>query len=211
MTIASIQIEHSGDELIAGARSYLYRMLSEAFAFPAQPFAEAVASGGWWEEWLALTGHLPHETALDPPPQADLARLKDAYVSTFEVGVGKPPCPLYEGSHRNGRMKLMEDLVRFYEYFGLQTNAGDHPDHLCAELEFMHYLAFKEAAAYTHEGEPGAARRGQRDFLERHLSRWLPKVKTRLESVKQAGDFYPWLLTAAVDFTRNDLACLKEK
>jgi DMSO reductase family type II enzyme chaperone len=106
-------------------------------------------------------------------------------------------------------MKLMEDLVRFYEHFGLQTVAGDHPDHLCAELEFVHYLAFKEAAAYTHEGEPGDPRRGQRDFLDRHLCQWLPRVSTRLASLGSAGEFYPWLASAASEFTARDLAYLK--
>src|SRR3990172_870421 len=108
--------------------------------------------------------------------------LQQGYVSTFEVGIGRPYCPLYEGSHRSGRIKLMEDLVRFYEHFGLIARPGDHPDHLSAELEFMHYLAFKEAAALAHVGPVPDLQRAQRDFLDRHLCKWLPRVRERLLS-----------------------------
>ena len=40
MTIATITLEHQGDELAAGARSYIYRMLATAFSYPTDGFCE---------------------------------------------------------------------------------------------------------------------------------------------------------------------------
>jgi DMSO reductase family type II enzyme chaperone len=158
----------------------------------------------------ALQDYLPFAPGLaGPPPAAPLETLQQAYISTFEVGVGRPFCPLYEGSHRGGRMKLMEELVRFYEHFGLKAQVGDHPDHLCAELEFLHYLAFKEAAALAHGDDVADLRRAQRDFLDRHLCRWLPRLRTRLQSAQDLPPFYNYLIDTATEFCRRDLAWLR--
>jgi DMSO reductase family type II enzyme chaperone len=106
-------------------------------------------------------------------------------------------------------MKLMEELVRFYEHFGLQTNAGDHPDHVSAELEFMHYLAFKETAAIAHQQDVPDLRRAQRDFLERHLCRWLPRLSRRIASAAGAPAFYTGVAALADGFARADLGYLR--
>jgi DMSO reductase family type II enzyme chaperone len=114
-------------------------------------------------------------------------------------------------------MKIMEELVRFYEHFGLQPDPGDQPDHLCAELEFMHYLAFKEAAALSKGGPAEAFVLAQRDFLERHLCRWLPRLRQRLETLEpgrvsadlSAPPFYAALTRFAEAFAAADRAFLK--
>jgi DMSO reductase family type II enzyme chaperone len=212
MTIATITVEDKGAEL-AAARSQAYQMLAEAFSFPTGEFCAALASGQWSRRLAALSPHLPFELpTLDfMPGEATAENLQQAYVSTFEVGVGRPYCPLYEGSHRSGRMKLMEELVRFYEHFGLITRPGDHPDHLCAELEFMHYLAFKDAAALAHLDPVPDLRRAQRDFLDRHLCNWLPRVRRRLLSRSEVPAFYPGAAALTEQFCRRDLAWLKEQ
>ena len=214
MTIATITIAERGDELAAGARSYVYRLLAESFSFPTDAFCADLISGEWAGRLSALASRLPFEltsvgdaSALDATPEA----LQAGYVSTIEVGAGRPYCPLYEGSHRSGRMKLMEELVRFYEHFGLKSQAGDHPDHLCAELEFMHYMAFKEAALQAHGDPAGDIRRAQRDFLERHLCRWLPRVRSRLQSAHGLSPFYCFVAGLAQEFCRLDLTWLKKE
>jgi DMSO reductase family type II enzyme chaperone len=215
VTIATITIDDEEGALAAGARSQLYQTLAAAFSYPSAPSAESsdgVGSSEWWRRLLALSPHLPFE--LPTPPHGTtratpIEVLQQAYVSTFEVGVGRPYCPLYEGSHRSGRMKLMEELVRFYEHFGLITQPGDHPDHLSAELEFMHYLAFKEAAALAHGELVADMRRAQRDFLDRHLCRWLPAVRKRLQSADDIPAFYPTVAVLAEESCKRDLAWLK--
>jgi DMSO reductase family type II enzyme chaperone len=212
MTIATITLEHRGDELAAGARSYIYKVLADSFSYPTDEFSQSLDSGDWYTQLSALAQHLPFDlSAMADPPLAGVTPevLQQGYVSTFEVGIGRPFCPLYEGSHRSGRMKLMEELVRFYEHFGLKPQAGDHADHLCAELEFMHYMAFKEAAALAHTDPVPDVRLAQRDFLDRHLCRWLPKVRSRLQSARELPEFYPFAADLAEEFCRRDLAWLK--
>ena len=207
----------SQDELAAAARSSLYRRLAEAFAFPTPGLVEAVASRRFLVELLSEGSNLPFDLVLDAGAQAALAdtsvsheELQQEYIRLFEVGPGRPPCPLYEGSHRSGRFKLMEELVRFYEHFGLQPQPGDQPDHLCAELEFMHYLAFKEAAALSTGGPSAAFVLAQRDFLQRHLCRWLPRLHRRLEGL-QPPPFYRVLAWLTDEFSARDLAALKRR
>ena len=212
MTIATITIDHQGKELASGARSYVYRMLATAFSYPTDGFCESLASGEWSRQISALAQHLPFDLSVPAAPspgEETTEALQQGYVSTFEVGTGRPYCPLYEGSHRSGRMKLMEDLVRFYEHFGLMTQPGDHPDHLSAELEFMHYMSFKEAAAQAHSDPVPDLRRAQRDFLDRHLCKWLPRVGKRLVSARDLPAFYLSAASLAEEFCRRDLAWLK--
>jgi DMSO reductase family type II enzyme chaperone len=212
MTIATITLEDRGDELAAGARSYMYKMLADSFSYPTDEFSRSLDSGEWHTQLSALAQHLPFEIpGMADPSFTEVTPdvLQQGYVSTFEVGIGRPYCPLYEGSHRSGRMKLMEELVRFYEHFGLKTQAGDHADHLCAELEFMHYMAFKEAAALAHTDPVPDVRRAQRDFLDRHLCRWLPRVRSRLQSARELPPFYLFAVGLAEEFCRRDLAWLK--
>ena len=214
MTIATITIDERSDEIAAGARSYVYRLLADSFSYPTDGFCADLISGEWARRLSTLAPRLPFELTgvgdapvLDATPEA----LQAGYVSTIEVGAGRPYCPLYEGSHRSGRMKLMEELVRFYEHFGLKTEVGDHPDHLCAELEFMHYMAFKEAALQARANPVADIRRAQRDFLERHLCRWLPRVRSRLQSARGLSPFYCFTAALAEEFCRLDLAWLKKE
>lgn len=209
ITIATLTLSHEREEVAAGARSLIYHHLSTAFAFPDDEFCRVLASGEWIDELAHLTDHLPFALELDHPPVPDAGVLQESYVTVFDVGVGKPFCPLYEGSHRSGRMKLMEDLVRFYEYFGLKTTEGDHPDHLCAELDFMHYMAFKEAAALSHGDDVPDLRRAQRDFLDRHLYRWLPRLQSRLETGRDVQPLYVFLAGLVGEFCKKDRAFLK--
>lgn len=204
-------------QLAAAARSALYHRLARAFAFPDPPLVEELASGAFLaalrEEvpFLPFPFPLPHQTpaALADPALAH-EEVQQEYIRLFEVGPGQPPCPLYEGVHRPGRMKIMEELVRFYEHFGLRPQPGDQPDHLCAQLEFMHYLAFKETAALTRDGPTAGFVRAQRDFLDRHLCRWLPRLWWKLEEA-DAAPLYRRLAHLAESFAAADLAALRHR
>jgi DMSO reductase family type II enzyme chaperone len=207
MTALSLKGLRSGEELTAAARSSLYRRLGEAFGFPSDAFVEAVAAGRFVQDLLSEATALPFELPIEGELRGGGA-LEQEYIRLFEVGPGRPPCPPYEGSHRGGRMKIMEELVRFYEHFGLQPDPGDQPDHLCAELEFMHYLGFKEAAALSKGGPAQAFVLAQRDFLDRHLCRWLPRLRQRLETL-EPPPFYAALTRFSEAFAAADLTFLK--
>jgi DMSO reductase family type II enzyme chaperone len=79
----------------------------------------------------------------------------------------------------------MEELTRFYNYFGLSVarGKGELPDHVSTELEFMHFLVFKELTALQRGDDPLPYRRAQADFLERQLVSWLPALDARLAAL----------------------------
>ncbi len=197
----------------AAARSALYRLLAEALAFPSAELAASVAAGRFLTGLERELDVLRFAPALDGDARAAISdpaltreEMEAEYIRLFEVGPGRPPCPPYEGSHRSGRMKIMEELVRFYDYFGLRTLPGDLPDHLCAELEFLHYLTFREAE--TGGLAQRSYRLAQRDFLERHLCRWLPRLRLRLEAAGPSP-FYRSLIGFVADFCAGHLAAAK--
>ena len=88
-------------------------------------------------------------------------------------------------------MKTMEEAVRFYNHFGLSLAENPHelPDHLITELEFLHFLAFREAETIEQGGDPGAFRRAQRDFVTRHPGRWVPRLRAKLEEHESEAFF----------------------
>jgi len=202
-------------QVATGARSKIYAFLAEALSFPDQALARRLASGDWFNDFTDAMAFVPFSFKLAGDQRTSLAQappsrtLEHDYIRLFEVGPGGPFCALYEGAHRGGRMKIMEELVRFYEHFGLKPASGDQPDHLCAELEFVHYLTFKQAAA--DEGTPAFASlaTAERDFLYRHLCKWLPRLVSRLGGAPEPSLFYFSLTSLTSDFCRADLAWLK--
>ncbi len=103
----------------------------------------------------------------------------------------------------------MEEMARFYSYFGLsiEHGSGELPDHLATELEFMHFLAFKELAALDRQKDPAPYRRAQADFLERQLTSWLPLLEKRLQGL-EPPPFYAALVWLTSTVASEHLAAL---
>lgn len=212
-----IQIDpsHSPEAIDSANRSRLYAVLADTFRFPTPEFHDLVR-GSAYRDWLrTLAASLPYPLAIADDALAapsGYVDLQAEYIRLFDVGPkGRPPCTLYEGEYRGGaRMQVMEELVRFYDHFGLTLSAEQRelPDHLTVELEFLHYLTFKETAALERGLDPDAYRRAEIDFLARHPSRWLPRVRAKVVEERAEPPFAA-LVCAAVDFVRADLAYLQ--
>jgi DMSO reductase family type II enzyme chaperone len=170
------------------ARSGIYRALAEAFRYPLGEDARAFertldraregAAGVVGPEVAAALAALA-EAARGATPE----RRREEHVATFGH-VTLPDCPLYETAcgptDAFRQPQTLADLNGFYRAFGVEVaaGAGERGDHLAVELEFMHYLAYREAYALEHHGdaEVGLIRDAQRRFLEAHLGRWAPAV-----------------------------------
>jgi DMSO reductase family type II enzyme chaperone len=211
MTTVTVEGLRSEAEVTAAARSSLYVLVAGALAYPTTELTEALVSGAFEQELEALAPHLPFGVP-NSFGAASVAHevVEQEYLRLFEVGPGRPPCPPYEGSHRRGRQEILEDLVRFYEHFGLRHDPGDLPDHLCTELEFVHYLAFKEAAALKSGGDAQSYVLAQRDFIARHPNRWLASLRAKLEHM-QALPLYVSLVRLAEEVCRSDLSFLERR
>ena len=203
---------HSRAEHIAAQRSRLYQLLAAAFAFPDEAFFTAVMDGTFATALAHLCAALPYE--LSSAASLGLgaggesyAEFEAEYIRLFDVGAAGPPCPLYGGVYIGDRMKVMEDATRFYNFFSLRVSPQlrELPDHITTELEFLHYLTFREAEARQRGLDPSPLLRAQRDFLARHLCKWVPRLYARL--VKQTTlPFFPALVRVAAAFFEQDQA-----
>lgn len=132
-------------------RSRRYACLAQAFRYPG-PTAAADAALGL------------------PGIERDAAA---AFLEAFDPAVAREATSLHEAAHvGEHRSQLFEELVRFYAHFGLaRRESAELPDHVGVELEFMHFLTAREAAAAARGEDVGGLRLAQRDFLARHLGR----------------------------------------
>lgn len=205
------------DERCAAARSRAYRLFAEALDYPDESLIETIRTG-------ELVGALQEALgALDPKllDEIDWGALRDGgqgddlsveYTRLFDVGVSGPPCPLYGGLYGGARMKTMEEAVRFYNHFGLTLTdkPRELPDHLTTELEFLHYLSFREAEALQRGEDAGPFLRAQRDFIDRHPGRWVPKLDERLEQ-QHPMPFFRELVRGLVRFLEHTRSSLLER
>ena len=209
MELADLQTEA---ERAAAERSRVYQLLALAFAFPDEDLYDAVRDGSLAATLADACAALPYDAAgavtsdLGVAPDA-YADFESEYIRLFDVGAAGPPCPLYDGVYVGDRMKVMEDATRFYNFFGLRLSPQmrELPDHITTELEFLHYLTFREAETRQAGLDPSSLLRAERDFLARHLCKWVPRLQARL--AKQTTDpFFPALVHFAATFCERDRA-----
>ncbi|NIR30875.1 MAG: hypothetical protein GWN84_16480 [Gammaproteobacteria bacterium] len=203
------------------ARCTAYKLLSAVFRFPTEEACTPVASGRLGR---ALRGALEVEGGALPTGLAEalaamegvmaglsIDELQGQYIEAFDVGLPRPPCPPNEGLYIDGvpRQRLLLKLATVYRLFGLKVDqeaeAAQLADHLAVELEFLHFLAFKELqAAEEGDGEHWAGyRHARRDFLVHHPARWLESFAQR--TAEKAGPAMAALATVAAGLVREDL------
>jgi len=186
------------------SRSGLYVLLARALAFPQPEFHQESVSGRLRDRIAEALEGLPYRLAVGPSrdwhPTSDYEAFQSEYIRLFEVGPrGHALCPLYSGHYASDRLHTMEELVRFYNYFGLRITQGLMPDHVTVELEFMHYLAHQEAQARQSGDDRESYLRAQRDFLERHLNGWWPLALAATQR-QRPQRFYRSLMTLVLRF-----------
>lgn len=192
------------------ARSGVYQTLGKLFNAPDDEAYQLAIEGKWPEKLREAADLLAYdfdfgEMTLDASVSAE--DFQAEYIRLFEVGSGDgPPAPIMGGAYGSGdRRKSMEEVARFFEYFGLTTSPDDPrpPDHLATECEFMQYLAFKEAASASPR--LGASfHRAQDDFLERQLTGWLKEFATKVEA-SSTQPFWTWAAKTASNFSQADM------
>lgn len=201
----------STQQLVAVARSRAYQLFQNALSYPDDELCEWIREGGVAEPLEACL------QAIDPglcPDRERLAQLSDPgvgdtlaieYTRLFDAGASGPPCPLYGGLYGGARMKTMEENVRFYNHFGLTLSEEQRelPDHLSTQLEFLHYLSYREAEALEQGTDAGPYQRAQRDFVERQPGRWMPDLVGKLAQ-NDAHPFFRALVASLADLLAWD-------
>lgn len=201
-------------------RSQAYGFLAAAMEYPEGELTELIRSGDIArqarETFCAIHAELEKAIDWDALAQAGEAdELSVEFTRLFDVGgTDGPPCSLNSGAAKgDARMGLLEELVRFYNYFGLTaagTEANELPDHLTTQFEFMHYLIFHELESIATGDAPDDYIRAQRDFLNRHPGSWVPELARKLKDQK-APAYYRALGTLMDQFIRHEQRLLENK
>ncbi len=174
--------------MIEASRSLSYLAFATAFTYPDQDALQAIRGGelaGALRHLLesidpALLAGTDWEALGDPGPDDETLLVE--FTRLFEAGANGPDCPLNGAHYQGGRTDLLEELVRFYDFFGLSLDHATQgePDHLLTELEFLHFLTFQEAQLEAAGEDTSALLRAQRDFIERHPGSWVPALREHL-------------------------------
>lgn len=124
-------------------------------------------------------------------------------------------CPPYEtlfgNDHVFGQSQAMGDIAGFYKAFGLELSRDIHErlDHLSVELEFMHFLAYKESYARCHDGaeKTQIVVDAQKKFVKDHIGRWVPLFARMLAKKADTG-FFRYIADFIADCLEFDAAFL---
>lgn len=178
----------NGPSHSAQVEGELYALLADTLSFPGASLSELSSSGELRETVSASMQTLGFERGLRLEGLnlgTDVWDLESEYISLFDLP-GKSATPLYTGVYASRRRDAMEELLRFYRFFGLTINGAIHdlPDYVPVVLEFLSFLSLSEHPAAA---ESRAAARN--DVLSRHLHPWATQTYSRLEA-RGASAFY---------------------
>ncbi len=190
-------------------RGSIYLLFSNAFLYPGEELFAKIQDGSIIKDLQTYAG------GLDSSVQTDffktiqnlrlslegftLEKLQAEYIWIFSHTISKE-CPPYEseygGMHIYQRTQELGDIAGFYKAFGIEVSdkIRERLDHISTQLEFMYFLAYKEAFAQEHHGKKKSeiCREAQRKFLKEHLGRWAPLFLERLDQKAESG-FYKGL------------------
>ncbi len=202
------EVHHPPELYEALARSAVYVALGLGFAPPdrgevgdrlasregSEALAEALAAAGTSE----LAGAARQLSAR--PPDTGTYRLLFGHTARGAV----PPYGAEFGSDTLFQQpQRLADLAGFYAAFGMRVDPAEHErvDHVRCQLEFLAFLARKEAYEIEHQVAPEARqctaeddwleeiRKAERLFLREHLGRFAPAFGERLRQEDPDG-FY---------------------
>jgi len=203
---------------LARSRRTAYALLASVFLYPdAARLARIGASASHlrrerrifaglaiFPEWLSLLRRLQRMTG------PDAEGMQAEYAGLFGLA-GAGACPPYESHYLAPDPRRAPEaaaaLEREYAAEGVSLNpsAGEAPDHIAVELEFMAFLCDREAGAWEwgvpEDGARALAR--QHLFLRQHLGRWAAHFSRTLGRAAPAG-FYAAVGEAAAVFVHHD-------
>jgi DMSO reductase family type II enzyme chaperone len=206
--------------------SNLYKLLSIGFHYPTPEIFKIFQNGEFLHNLKYNISSIPEFNAimLEHPLMVEhgkdamkgmlLAEFEIKFTRIFDAGIPIPPCSPYEGHYcEKSRSMVMLEVSEFYNFFGLRMNQKEgkreFPDHISAELEFLHFLTYNEAYAIgtgDEENHRGYLR-AQKDFLERHMKQWVPEFCLKLQNQANAP-FYAQLAQIMSRFITIELELL---
>ncbi len=144
----------------------------------------------------------------------DIQDLRDEHRRVFSNVIALD-CPPYEtlfgNDHVFGQSYVMGDIAGFYSAFGVQLAQDIHErlDHLAVELEFLHFLAYKESYALCHDGPEKLKTviEAEKKFVKEHVGRWVPLFSGMLKKKAEYG-FYKTVADLTAQWVAFEIAYL---
>jgi DMSO reductase family type II enzyme chaperone len=211
-------------------RSAVYKVLSRGFALPSNDISSSISDGAYMDELKEAVSVLQdlgfdEDGVLSEPLEAldraveevrglTLEEFQSEFLSIFGYTISReyPPYETQYGcSHVFQQTQELADIAGFYKAFGLEigSNAGERLDHISIELEYMHFLTYKEAHARKRHGPDKAeiCVNAQRKFLDEHLGSWIfHYAKLFRRKIKEG--FYRGLTDFMEAFISSDMSWL---
>jgi DMSO reductase family type II enzyme chaperone len=209
------------DHVLALFRSRVYKILSICFLYPNEKSMLGMRKGlpGNLEGCLQ---RLPHaeaikddsdsiRTAFNELSRISLEDLEVEYTRLFIYSRPHVPCSPYESIDVEKTRRLMGDstmaVKQMYRTFKLSVSDQfkDLPDHIGAELEFMHFLSFNEGtfAASGMKEASDVCVEGEKTFLMDHMLKWVPAFHRCLEENSKLK-FFVSIAKLTNDFIAED-------
>ena len=199
------------------ARSIVYRRLADAFRLPGTDLPTVLDA---LESALGRLGSDACKDAMLLKRSYDdvsgPCTLEVDYTGLF-VGPFLAPAPPYGSVYLEDKRQLMGDSTidvrQHYLSLGLDlsTDFKEAPDHISAELEFMHVLISQgidaiDAADHRLLSE---SIHHQQIFLEKHLGTWMPAFSDKVIEHART-DYYRHLATVTRTFVAEDMDALPD-
>ena len=190
-----------------GERADSYRILAECYYPPDDLLLKTLGDfGRGTSEFLSkITRNAPKADGLEPH-RVDYSRL---FLGPFRL-LAPPYGSVYlEDGKFMGYSTL--EVADLYRQEGLDIVLRDAPDHVSVELEFMYFLALKEAEARERSDfdQVTRVRDTEAAFLGTHLGAWIQPFTHNIE-INAQTEFYRALGCATKDFVLEDIGKLSE-
>lgn len=197
----------AGSDIEVRVRAEMYAFLSRSVQYPLTPVTSGVLDHVRFDgEALESARHEVVEAVA-----SDVPSLQAAHRVLFPA-VESQDAPSYETAYsrrdvfRQGQ--VMADVAGFYYAHGLNLGGSkrDRPDAIGPELEFMGFLATKQAhAAATGKPEmDDLCLDTQRSFLADHLGGWGPEYGRRMAAVSDHA-FYDAVGRLLTEWLETDM------
>ncbi|MDW8319428.1 MAG: molecular chaperone TorD family protein [Anaerolineae bacterium] len=171
------------------SRSQVYGFLASVYLYPTENWSEDLPLAA------AAAARLPHAPAWPAVSPLPLPSLQAVYLRCFGLAGSLPYETEYGLPHEYRQAQELADIAGFYRAFGFTVGGAvrERPDHLAAELEFMHLMTLKEAHALATGLTEAAVicREAQARFLADHLGAWIDLFAESLALNTADGPYPP--------------------
>lgn len=215
----------TADELNDADRQTIYRFYADIFLAPIH-----VPGSAWAETLRERIAALLETDGLDPVISERFDRfvcdaVQDAEAAQMHLALDRSmlfratkqadgPLPPREGLYRFDQPErtTVQQLNAVYARYGSGLAEGVHesPDYIGIESAFMAELITASLDAAGNADETVFWKKAQREFLERHMLRWVPDCCTRLASFAET-DAFAGLMYLFRDFIEQESCTICER